>query len=96
MKPFLSQGVYFASVKLNDFSWIEPHYDALMKVFEYRDKTQLNSTYNCYFWENAGQSGADNNPAMNYWRDDTRFIPLIQNLAIVHFPRKTLIIITKI
>ncbi|MDR1113101.1 MAG: hypothetical protein LBL18_05015, partial [Bacteroidales bacterium] len=72
MKPFLSQGAYFASVKLDDFSWIEPHYDALMKVFEYRDKTQLDSTYNCYFWENAGQSGADNNPAMNYWKDDTR------------------------
>ncbi|MDR1372958.1 MAG: hypothetical protein LBJ17_07595 [Dysgonamonadaceae bacterium] len=73
MKPFLSQGVYFASEKLGDFSWIEPHYDALMKVLEYRDKTQLDSTYNCYFWDNAMQSGADNNPAMNYfWEEDHR------------------------
>jgi alpha,alpha-trehalase len=73
MKPFLSQGVYFASVKLNDFSWAEPYYDALMKVLEYRDRTQLDSTYNCYFWDNAMQSGADNNPAMNYfWEEDHR------------------------
>jgi alpha,alpha-trehalase len=73
MKPFLSQGVYLASVGLNDFSWVEPHYDALMKVLEYRDQTQLDSTYNCYFWDNAMQSGADNNPAMNYfWEEDHR------------------------
>lgn len=73
MKPFLAQGAYFASEKLNDYSWIEPYYDALMKVLEYRDKTQLDSVYNLYFWDNAMQSGADNNPAMNYfWKEDFR------------------------
>jgi alpha,alpha-trehalase len=72
MKPFLSQGVYFYARQTGDFAWIEPHYDALMKSLEYRDKTQLDTVYNCYFWENAGQSGADNNPAMNYFDCDTR------------------------
>ncbi|MDR1743045.1 MAG: hypothetical protein LBR48_04400 [Dysgonamonadaceae bacterium] len=72
MKPFLSQGVYFYSEQTNDFEWIKPHYAALMKVLEYRDKTQQDSLSGCYFWENAGQSGADNNPAMNYFEDDTR------------------------
>jgi alpha,alpha-trehalase len=73
MKPFLSQGVYFAAQALNDFGWVEPHYGALMKVLEYRDRTQLDTTYNCYFWDNAMQSGADNNPAMNYfWEEDHR------------------------
>jgi alpha,alpha-trehalase len=73
MKPFLSQGVYFASLKLNDFSWVEPHYDALMKVLQYRDKTQLDEKYNLYFWDNAMQSWADNNPALNYfWEEDHR------------------------
>ncbi|MDR2001425.1 MAG: hypothetical protein LBQ74_00175 [Prevotella sp.] len=71
MKPFLSQGVYFVSEKLNDFNWVESHYDALMKSLEYRDHTQLDSVYNCYYWENAGQSGADNNPAMNYFNEDS-------------------------
>ncbi|ANH81208.1 hypothetical protein A8C56_09635 [Niabella ginsenosidivorans] len=70
MKPFLSQGVYFASLKLNDFSWVAPHYNALMKVLAYRDKTQLDSTYNLYFWDNAMQSGADNNVAMNYFTEE--------------------------
>jgi len=73
MKPFLSQGVYFASVKMNDFNWIRSHYKALMKVLEYRDKTQLDTIYNLYFWDNAMQSGADNNPALNYfWKEDHR------------------------
>jgi len=39
MKPFLSQGVYLAAKKMEDFSWVEEHYEALMKVLEYRDKT---------------------------------------------------------
>ena len=73
MKPFLSQGAYFASVILDDFSWIEPHYDALQKVLAYREKTQLDTTYQLYFWDNAMQSGADNNPALNYfWQEDHR------------------------
>jgi alpha,alpha-trehalase len=72
MKPFLSQGVYFYSRQTGDFAWIAPYYDALMKSLEYRDATQLDANYNCYFWENAGQSGADNNPAMNYLEGDSR------------------------
>jgi alpha,alpha-trehalase len=72
MKPFLSQGVYFASEGLGDYEWVRPYYSDLMKSLEYRDRTQLDSVYNCYYWENAGQSGADNNPAMNYFEDDTR------------------------
>jgi len=73
MKPFLSQGVFFASEKMNDFTWVEEHYEALMKVLNYRDQTQLDTVYGLYFWDNAMQSGADNNPAMNYfWEEDHR------------------------
>jgi alpha,alpha-trehalase len=73
MKPFLSQGAYLASTALNDFTWLEKHYKALMKVLEYRDKTQLDTKYGLYFWDNAMQSGADNNPALNYfWQEDHR------------------------
>lgn len=73
MKPFLSQGVYLASDQMNDFEWVKEHYHALMKVLEYRDKTQLDTIYGLYYWDNAMQSGADNNPAMNYfWKEDHR------------------------
>lgn len=72
MKPFLAQGVWLASVKMNDFSWIEPYFTAMMKVLEYRDKTQLDPKYGLYFWDIAMQSGADNNPALNYFTDDKR------------------------
>ncbi|MDX2415167.1 MAG: trehalase family glycosidase [Bacteroidales bacterium] len=73
MKPFLSQGVYFAAIKMNDFSWVEEYYERLTKVLEYRDLTQLDTDYGLYFWDNAMQSGADNNPALNYfWQEDHR------------------------
>ncbi len=72
MKPFLAQGAWIASVKLHDFSWIEPYYSAMMRVLEYRDRTQLDTKYGLYFWDIAMQSGADNNPALNYYTDDKR------------------------
>ena len=72
MKPFLSQGAWLASNAMEDFSWLEPHYTTLEKVLEYRDKTQLDTEYGLYFWESAMQSGADNNPALNYFQEDER------------------------
>ena len=64
MKPFLSQGAYFASYYGGSFSWITPVYDKMKKVLEYREKTQYDSKYGLFFWDIAIQSGADNNPAL--------------------------------
>jgi alpha,alpha-trehalase len=64
LKPFLSQGAYFAAVSLNDFSWIESVYDGLKKILVYRDETQFDPKYGLYFWDLAIQSGADNNPVL--------------------------------
>ena len=73
MKPFLSQGVFLAAQKMDDFSWIEEHYQTLMRVLDYRDETQFDTIYGLYYWDNAMQSGADNNPALNYfWKEDHR------------------------
>ena len=72
MKPFLSQGVYFAAKAMNDFTWVAKYYDDLKKVIAYRKKTQYDEKYGLYFWEIAMQSGADNNPSLNYFQDDTR------------------------
>ena len=60
MKPFLAQGAFISSKALNDFSWIKPVYDRMKRVCTYREKTQYDSTYGLFFWDNAGQSGADN------------------------------------
>lgn len=70
MKPFLSQGVFFSSAALNDFSWIEEHYESLKKVLAYREETQQDKETGVFFWDNAMQSGADNNPAMNFFIND--------------------------
>lgn len=72
MKPFLSQGVYFASKGLKDFSWVKSHYNELKKVLAYREKTQKDTVTGLFYWDIAMQSGADNNPALNYFMEDTR------------------------
>lgn len=64
MKPFLAQGAFLSSVYLKDFSWIENAYDGIKKVCQYREKTQYDEKYGLFFWDNAMQSGADNNPAL--------------------------------
>jgi alpha,alpha-trehalase len=70
MKPFLSQGAYFASKAMNDFSWLESEYDGLKRVLAYREKTQFDSKYGLFFWDIAVQSGADNNPALTNDEND--------------------------
>ncbi len=72
MKPFLSQGVYFASKGLQDYKWVASHYEALKKVLAYREKTQQDEKTGLFFWDNGMQSGADNNVAVNYFTDDKR------------------------
>jgi alpha,alpha-trehalase len=72
IKPFLAQGVYFASEYLGDFSWIRPHYEVLKSVISNREKYQKDKPTGLFFWEIAMQSGADNNPALNYYQDDKR------------------------
>ncbi len=72
MKPFLSQGAYQYSKATGDWEWLRPLYPALNKVIDYRRTTQRDSISGLYFWEIAMQSGADNNPALNYFKDDTR------------------------
>lgn len=72
MKPFLSQGVLIASRKAGDFSWIESRYELLCRSLKYREESQQDSATGLFFWQIGIQSGADNNPALNYFKDDTR------------------------
>ncbi len=60
MKPFLSQGALIASRRLGTFQWIESIYLKLKEVLAYREKTQLDPHYGLFYWDNAGESGADN------------------------------------
>ncbi|WP_198842700.1 MGH1-like glycoside hydrolase domain-containing protein [Aureibaculum flavum] len=72
VKPFLSQGVYFACEGANDYEWIASHYEELKKVLAYRERTQQDSLTGLFFWDNGMQSGADNNAALNYFTEDKR------------------------
>lgn len=72
MKPFLSQGVLIASRHAGDFKWIEPYYDKLCLAIRYRESVQRDGQSGLYFWQNGVQSGADNNVALNYYKDDPR------------------------
>lgn len=72
MKPFLAQGAFLAGRYLDDFSWLSEHYASLRAVLANRELHQKDQQTGLFFWEIAMQSGADNNPALNYFQDDER------------------------
>ena len=64
MKPFLAQGAVIASERLGDYAWVKPVWGDLRKVITYRERTQFDPKWGLFFWDNALQSGADNNVAL--------------------------------
>jgi alpha,alpha-trehalase len=64
MKPFLAQGALFAAQNLHDYEWIRPVWPAMQRILEYRKHTQFDAKWGLWFWDNAMQSGADNNAAL--------------------------------
>lgn len=65
MKPFLAQGALIAAEDLHDYEWIRAVWPAMQRVLEYRRRTQYDSKWKLWFWDNAMQSGADNNSALS-------------------------------
>ncbi len=63
MKPFLAQGALVAAQDLNDYEWIRPVWPAMQRILDYRKRTQFDSKWGLWYWDNAMQSGADNNAA---------------------------------
>jgi alpha,alpha-trehalase len=64
MKPFLAQGAFIAAENLHDFEWIRPVWPAMERIVAYRRRTQFDEKWGLWFWDNAMQSGADNNAAL--------------------------------
>lgn len=64
MKPFLAQGALIASRDLKDYEWLRPVWPAMKHIVDYRRRTQFDPKWGLWFWDNAMQSGADNNPAL--------------------------------
>ena len=64
MKPFLAQGAVIAAERIGDYQWVAPVWDNLRRVITYRENTQYDTKWELFFWENAMQSGADNNVAL--------------------------------
>jgi alpha,alpha-trehalase len=70
MKPFLAQGALIASRDLNDYEWLRPVWPAMKRIIDYRRRTQFDPKWGLWFWDNAMQSGADNNPALTNHEND--------------------------
>jgi alpha,alpha-trehalase len=64
MKPFLAQGAVIAARDLNDYEWLRPVWPSMKRIIDYRRRTQFDAKWGLWFWDNAMQSGADNNPAL--------------------------------
>jgi alpha,alpha-trehalase len=65
MKPFLAQGALVAAERLNDYEWLRPIWPQMQRILAYRERTQFDPHWNLWFWDNAMQSGADNNSALS-------------------------------
>jgi alpha,alpha-trehalase len=65
MKPFLAQGALIASQRLNDYEWLRPVWPQMQRILAYRERTQFDPKWNLWYWDNAMQSGADNNAALS-------------------------------
>ncbi len=64
MKPFLAQGALVAADKLHDAAWVRPAWPAMQRILAYRKKMQFDAHWGLWFWDNAMQSGADDNAAL--------------------------------
>jgi alpha,alpha-trehalase len=70
MKPFLAQGAVIAAESLHDYEWVRPVWPAMKRVLDYRRRTQYDEKWKLWFWDNAMQSGADNNAALTNDEND--------------------------
>ncbi len=64
MKPFIAQGALLAAQRPGDYQWVRPVWPALKRIVAYREQTQFDAHWGLWFWDNAMQSGADNNAAL--------------------------------
>jgi len=64
LKPFLAQGVEIAGRLLGDDSWIEERYDEIVRIATRRESSHYKADYGLFVWENAMESGIDNNSAV--------------------------------
>jgi alpha,alpha-trehalase len=74
LKPFLAQGAELAVRLLDDHGWIEGRYDEIVRIATRREATHFIGSYGLHVWEDAMQSGADNNPAVGNGPDSVRTV----------------------
>ena len=64
LKPFLAQGAELAARLLDDYAWVEENYELIARIVRRRENSHFVAECGLYVWEDAMQSGADNNPAI--------------------------------
>ncbi len=84
LKPFLAQGAELAARLLGDYHWIEEHYDEIARMATRRETTHFVEKYGLYVWEDAMQSGADNNPAVGNDPAETKSLLACDINAFIH------------
>ncbi|MEI7838145.1 MAG: hypothetical protein WCK05_17215, partial [Planctomycetota bacterium] len=74
MKPFLAQGAELGARLLGDYSWVAEHYDLIVAIATRRDTSHFKPDYGLFVWDDAMQSGADNNPAVGNQAEDNQAV----------------------
>jgi alpha,alpha-trehalase len=65
LKPFLAQGAELGSRMTRDDQWLAEHYEQIRRISTRRDESHFLSEYGLFVWDDAMQSGADNNAALS-------------------------------
>ncbi len=84
LKPFLAQGAELAARSLDDYGWIEEHYETIARIATRRETTHFIKDYNLYVWDDAMQSGADNNPAIGNDPSEAKTVAACDINAFLH------------
>lgn len=65
LKPFIAQGAELAARLRNDYAWVRKHYERLVAMSTWREKACRDDSTGLFFWTDAMESGADNNPVVS-------------------------------
>lgn len=84
LKPFLAQGAELGGRLLDDDGWLAGHFDAIVRIATRRESTHFIGKYGLYVWDDAMQSGADNNPAVGNDPDAVRSVAACDVNAFLH------------
>lgn len=84
-KPVLAQHVLEISNKYNDFEWVKPIFNKIVKFHNYYENNQYDKESGLFYWADDFAIGVDNDPTTFYRQDNTSASILLNSLMYGEF-----------